>query len=641
MLRALFFEHRACNKPEPDMRISISRFLFAVAVIIIAQHNCSAQSFAMYRNNPQLTGVTAESPVYGIKGIKFTYKAGGPIRGIPAALGGMLYFGGGDGYFCAINGQTGAEQWKFKTGGAVYSSPYVTQSTLYFTSRDGNIYALQTGNGKQVWKFTMDKDLGAENYWDNYLSSPVIVDNTLYVGGGDGYLYAINKGNGKLLWKYNAGARIRVTPAVFEDNIVFGNNAGYIIDVSKTTGKMVWQFKTDGASNTFESKNNDRTSIFCAPTVADGVVVTGGRDGIAYGIDLATGKEKWRDDHKGPWILSTAVKDGVAYIGCGSDLLVVARELQTGKELWRFKCPSAVFSSITVAGDMLYFNDIHFSGNTHAVNSKTGIEQWKFPMGAKSFSTPIIANGMVYTGAENGVLYALEANPGMTSATVTQQPVKIVYRQGPASKDDYTDFQNGVDEFIKNYFIACGYKLVDEKELAQVMNDQLTNKTKSVIVFADNRFPAAIEDASQGKPLALKYLEAGGKIAIFGLNPMAYTRDSSGNVDAYNDSLPSAVFGLSYPGKNFIRGIYQAQITPTGKQHGLASAYTTVSNFTVITPGAATTVLATDEFGSATEWIKNYGGPDGTGLLQLNLPSNEITVSLGELRAAIEWGVAW
>ncbi|KAA9040807.1 PQQ-binding-like beta-propeller repeat protein [Ginsengibacter hankyongi] len=606
--------------------------------ITVAQKQNNA-AFAMFRNNSELTGETTWDAIYGLKGIKFRYQAGGPIRSTPAIFNGTIYFGCGDGYFYALDKATGRECWKFKTTGAIYSSPAVSGTTVYFSSRDGYLYALETNKGKVTWKYKMGKDLGKENYWDNYLSSPVIKGATLFTGSGDGFLYAVNRSTGKVIWKYDSGARIRTTPSVSGNHVVFGNNVGVVISLDAGSGNLQWKFATDGAYNTFESKSNDRKSIFCSASISNGVVVTGGRDGIIYALDLKTGKEKWRNDHKGPWILSTAIKDGVAYVGCGSDYLLQALDLNTGAEKWRLKVPSAIFSSITIAGGMLYFNDLNFSGNLHAVNGSNGVEQWSFPMGSRSFSTPVIAGGIIYCGTEDGLLYALQGN---TPADSSIHPgKKFVYWEGKIHKNDFSDFQNGIDEYIRDYFAACGYKLIDAAELEQEMKEQLTNPANSVIVFADNRFPLNIVDDKSGKPLVLQYLEAHGKIALFGLNPIAYTRDSSGRVVRYDDSIPGAVFGLKYVDKNFIRGIYQSHPTIEANKSGLFTDFTTVSNFTVIEPGSGITPLATDEFGSITEWIKNYGGAEGTGLLQLNIPSNEINFKMGEMRAVIEYGVNW
>lgn len=593
---------------------------------------------AMFRYGPTLSGETNQQAVSKLREIKFRFKINGPIRSTPIVLDQGLYFGGGDGYFYALDATSGKELWKVKTGGAIYSSAAADQASVYFESRDGNIYCLQRSSGKLKWKLPMGKDLGDENYWDNYLSSPILVNDKLYIGSGDGNLYAIESATGKVIWKYNSNARIRTTPAIEGNNIVIGNNAGYVIDINRSNGELIWKFATDGVKNSFESGNNDRKSIFCSAAIADNVVVTGGRDGIVYGIDLKTGKEIWRNDHKGPWILSTAIKSGVAYIGCGSDALLQALDLHTGAEKWKFKAASAIFSSITIAGDMIYFNDLHFSGNLHAL-TLDGKEVWDFPIGARSFSTPMINNGMIYSATEAGVLYGLsgETQGSASPASYT----KLVYYEGKKNVNDYSDFQNGIDTYLRDYFVACGYKLVNADELGAAMNNQLTSHARSVIVFADNRFPVSITDSKQGKPLVLQYLEAQGKIAIFGMNPIAYTRDSIGAVVAFDDSIPAAVFNIKYVDKNLIRGIYISHPTSEGMAAGLFTEFSTVSNSTVIQNGNNITILAKDEFGSNTEWIKNFGGPEGTGLLQLNVPTYEVNYNLAEMRAVIEKGICW
>lgn len=615
--------------------------ILLTAAIFIFQFS-SAQTnnvqITMFRYDASLSGQSKQDAIYKLSGTKFRYKIEAPIRSTPAVSDGVIYFGGGDGVFYALNAETGKEIWKFKTGGPIYSSPAVTTSTVYFSSRDNNIYALQKKSGKVLWKFKMGNDIGKENYWDNYLSSPIIVNDVLYIGSGDGFLYSFNNRSGKVIWKYNSEARIRTTPCVFDNNLVFGNNAGYITNINCNNGALIWKFATDGVNNTFESKSNDRKSIYCSASIAKGVVVTGGRDGIIYGIDLKTGKEKWRNDHKGPWILSTAVKDETVYVGCGSDALLQALDINSGKEKWNYKCPSAIFSSITIAGDMLYFNDLHFSGNLHAIDLD-GKEKWSFPVGARSFSTPVVNNGIIYSCTENGTLYALQGNNDHDTSINTFK--KLVYWEGKKNPDAYSDFQNGVDEFIRDYFIASGYKLINAQQLEAAMQEQLSSHGHSVIVFADNRFPLSICDNKAGEPLVLQYVKASGKIALFGLNPAAYTRDTSGVVVAFDDSIPSAVFGIRYTGKNLIRGIYQSHPTIEGEKIGLFKDFSAISNFTVIDKGEKITPLALDEFGSVTEWIKNFGGPEGTGLLQLNIPSYEINFSLSEMRAAIEYGVCW
>jgi len=623
-------------------KFNLSRIPTAVAAALFCSvsfcQNVRSQDVAMFKNTPSLTGVSNQKPVYKIDGIKFAFHTNGAVRSTPAIANGMVYFGSGDGYFYAIDSKSGAEKWRFKTGGAVHSSPAVTASAAYFTSRDRNFYAINALTGKLQWKYALGKDLGEENYWDNYGASPVIEKTTLYLGTGSGFLFAFNINTHKLLWKYNTGERIKTAPAISGNHVVFGANSGYVISVDKATGKLLWQFATDGVKNTFESQNNDRKSIFCNPAIADGVVITGGRDGIVYAIDLETGKEKWRNDHKGPWILGTAIKNKTAYIACGSDYLVQALDLNTGAEKSKFKAPSAIFSSITIAGDMLYFTDVDVSGNLHAVDAATGTEKWCFPIGSKSFCTPVVNDGVVYCGAENGTLYALQGS--MTANLAFAEVNKAVYMQ-EKNKNDYDYFSPGVDEYLKDYFVRLGYKLLDAATLQQFMQEQLAKKAVSVVVFADNKFPDNIVKASSGAPLVRQYLDAGGKVVIFSTNPSSYARDSTGAVIGFDDDIPSKIFNITYTPKQKIRGLYINTATKTGNTYGLYGFWTGSSGVSVILPDKSTEVLATDEFGSATEWLKSYGGLKGSGLLQLSLLPNEIPANMQQIRAVIEYGISW
>jgi len=621
------------------MRSKFNLIGCATVALIAMLHSVSfGQSTAMFKFNAALTGESTEKPVYKLDSIKFRFVTGGAVRSTPAIANGLIYFGSGDGYFYAIDSKSGAERWRFKTGGAVHSSPAVTASTAYFTSRDGDLYAVSALTGKLLWKYNLGKDIGEENYWDNYGPSPVISGTTLYIGCGSGYLFALNINTQKLLWKYNAGARIKTAAAISGNHVVFGANSGYVIAVDKATGKQQWQFASDGVKYTFESGNNDRKSIFCNPSIAEGVVITGGRDGVVYAIDLETGKQKWRNDHKGPWILGATIKNKTAYIACGSDYLVQALDLNTGAEKWKFKAPSAIFSSITIAGDMLYFTDVDVSGNLHAVDAATGAEKWCFPIGSKSFCTPVVKDEIVYCGSENGTLYALQGD--MTANSASAEVRKAVYMQ-EKNKNDYDYFSPGVDEYLKDYFVRLGYKLLDTATVQQFMQEQLTKKTASVIVFADNKFPDNISKSSLGTPLIRQYLDAGGKAVIFSTNPSSYARDSTGAVIGFDDDIPSKIFGITYVPKQNVRGLYINAATKAGNKYGLYGFWTGSSGASVIRPDKSTEVLATDEFGSATEWLKNYGGTKGSGLLQLSLLPNEVPANMSQIRAVIECGIAW
>lgn len=57
-----------------------------------------------------------------------------------------------------------------------------------------------------------------------------------------------------------------------------------------------------------------------------------------------------------------------------------------------------------------------------------------------------------------------------------------------------------------------------------------------------------------------------------------------------------------------------------------------------IDPVEASEVLAQNDYGMATAWVKSYGGAAGTGLLQLVVPLAAPT-NFARYRAAIEFGL--
>lgn len=594
---------------------------------------CSAEEAMslMFRGDPALTGMAHGTVVANLDGVRFVFKADGAIRSTPALRDNTLYFGSNDARVYAIDAKTGVERWHFKTGGAVNSSPATGLHDVFVSSRDGNLYALALSGGSEHWRFTFGRDVGANDYWDYYTASPVLADGRLYVGSGDGHVYCIDAATGKAIWKFDAGSRVRSATAISGDSVVFGTMSGYVVSLDRTSGKQRWKFATAGASHKFADKQNDTTSVPGSPSISEGIVTIGGRDGYIYGLELATGKEKWRQTHDGSsWILATATDASTVYVASGSASIVQAADIKTGKERWRFKTHGAVFASPVLAGNIVYFAD--FSGLVYAVDRATGMQRWRFPTGDRVFATPVLGDGVLYAASDNGVLFALEGD-----AVPQPKPAarKIVVREGRKSSDAFSWFAGGLDEVIASYFAAQGYEPLDADKLAPFLRAQIAARTPSVVVFADNQIPASIAEVDSPKALIRQYLDAGGKVAILGPNPLAYHRDTSGDVDKVDYEPARRVFGIDYFAPERMGGWYPTTITPEGHRFGLRAFGIDTAP---VNPAQVTTVLAVDEYGNAGSWLKSYGGPKGTGLLQLNVPRAAPT-DLAPYQAAIESGL--
>lgn len=580
---------------------------------------------AMFRGDAALSGVRAVSPPRSLKGVRFRFQAEAPIRSTPALAAGKLLFGSDDGNFYAIDAMTGVERWRFRAGGGISSSAAVARGVAYFTAWDGALYAVSVATGRLRWKIAFGPDLGIQNYWDFYTSSPTLAGGMLYVGSGDGHVYAIDPASGRKAWQYDAGARVRATPAVSGDFVVFGTMDGHVHAIDRRTGARRWRFATEGASHTYETKRNDTTSVVTPPSIGGGIVTVGARDGFMYGLDLATGAQRWKITHDGAsWILTTAVQGDRVYSGSGSAFFIQSAALATGVEQWRFATPAAVFSPVALAGGVLVATDL--TGDIHALNAADGTELWRFPLGERAFGGVLLGEGVVYAAADNGMLYALDTDTAAASPPVR----RIVYAEGKATPEAAGWFPEEINVGILGAFRNAGYEKLTQEGLVGAVREQIEKKAASVIVFADQHVPAALADGTNGPPLLRRYLDAGGVVVFLGMNPLAFQFDPKTGTLAKIDEGPGGVpLGLAYPPRPESTGHHVSRYTAEGERFGLSGYF--VTSGTVRSDHM--TILAQDRLGMPTSWIKAYGE---RGMLLQFAPPRIRMIDMTPFRAAIE-----
>ena len=218
---------------------------------------------------------------------------------------------------------------------------------------------------------------------------------------------------------------------------------------------------------------------------------------------------------------------------------------------------------------------------------------------------------------------------------------KVVYWGGNLTDSAYHDFNFNIDLWVRDYLKRQDYELLNAGQLKEFMTSKLGGASQTVIVFADNKIPKSVVEDESENALIRKYLTAGGKIVLLStINPLFVKCDPvTGVVQDVNLKLASKVFGIEFPEQDFGNGHYYAPYTQEGKRWGLRG-YTI--GFWPVDPKEVTKVLATDEFGKAAAWIKNYGGPEGSGLLQLSInPPGVLGPDFYPMRAAIEYGINW
>ena len=168
-----------------------------------------------------------------------------------------------------------------------------------------------------------------------------------------------------------------------------------------------------------------------SPVVKDNVVyfgswkVTFGKfergTGHLYAVDIETKKEIWR--FKAQYVTGSTpvIADGMLFFGNGEYVrfggnpdgkkgCFYALDRKSGREIWRFDTEGGVNVEPSFSNGVVYFG-CH-DNYLYALDAETGREKWKFKTGGPILSKPVIENGIVYTGSDDGYLYAIDINAG-------------------------------------------------------------------------------------------------------------------------------------------------------------------------------------------------------------------------------------
>jgi eukaryotic-like serine/threonine-protein kinase len=417
-------------------------------------------------------------------------------------------------------------------------------------------------------------------------------------------VYAVDATSGKERWHAQTGGRVRGSPAVDAGRVYVGAADGRVYAFDRATGAEKWKFETEGVKLKSGDFGYDRRTVQSSPTVSNGTVFVGARDGWIYALDAATGAEKWRFDHKISWInTSPAVVDGVVYAGSSDAQFVQAIDAATGKELWR-TTTGTTWSSPAVAGDVVYAGD--GQGRLHALDRKTGKLLWSFRTGSTVHSSPAPSGDLVFVGSTDGGVYALRvaSTPVQRAVFFDSAYIKSASTPDPA--------------LLSRYFVNRGYQLLDEKALGAFLQARIADRAPSVLVFAvDHLTPNVVDTAAFERSPVRRYLDGGGKVVWpGGIPPAMFPRDpktgSPGGLADLKWAKATKLLGVPHEAAMFDqRGV---RATDAGRQWGLPARWRGGWGIDLDT---SITVLGLDEFGLATAWVRRYAGPEGTGFVRV------------------------
>jgi outer membrane protein assembly factor BamB len=509
--------------------------------------------------------------------------------------GGVVYVGSSDGNLYAIDQRTGEIRWRGDVGSAVTSSPAVSDGVVIVGGRDGRWLAFNAATGAERWRITTGADLpfpwGYES-GDRYTSSAVVAGAVAFLGSGDGLLRAVDVATGKVQWQARTAGRIRSSPAVSGSLVVVGDADGVVYAFDRTSGAARWKHETEGHTLRSGDFGYDRRTIQSSPAIVGNQVFVGARDGFLYALDLTTGTRRWRFDHKISWVNSSPAVDGGLVFAASSDgQFAQAVDVATGAEKWRVTT-ALVWASPSVSGNRVFVGDQ--LGRLHVLDKTTGVEKWSYRAGGPIFSSAAIAGGAVLFGSDDGAVYAVDA-------TASTPMARAVYWDSSFARAATIPGH----QVIRDWFRDRDYQVVDATELATFISHHLTDRAPSVVVLATDHLPSSIASPADSA-LLRRYLEAGGRVVDPGIAPLLWPRDvATGDRDLkdINRAAPARLLGVTFEGGNFDPN-GTSSISPAGRRLGMSVGW--MSTWAA-DPASVTEVLATDEMGLASAWVRRYG----------------------------------
>lgn len=257
------------------------------------------------------------------------YELGAGTWAPPAVDHGVIYVGGGDGRFHAVNATDGKPVWVWPGTAAIDGRAALDAGNVYFLDTQFNLMALDRQTGAFRWRLPLHNEFLAGNSapdnptFNHRAAAPLAHEGTIYVGSSDGGLYAVNAATGAVLWRHETRAPVYSGIGLHgTDTLLFGTMDGSVVLLNRHSRQETLRVKTGGG-------------VVTTPVVADNRLIAGSRDYLLHAFNLHDGSPAWKFSYWFSWIESTpAMRDGLLYLGGSDYARVSVIDPGTGRARW-------------------------------------------------------------------------------------------------------------------------------------------------------------------------------------------------------------------------------------------------------------------------------------------------------------------
>jgi len=176
-------------------------------------------NLAIFGTNSKVIAINIET-----RKIEWEFGTYRPVFTSPCISQGIVFFGGSNNYFYALDALTGEKLWRYYTNSTFnWASPGVANGYVYFGSHDHNFYCVDISIGQAKWKHFKQGET-----WGN--THPAISDSFVVIGTRNRQLLALDQNNGKVLWKYENNYPSHFTnPIIYKNKIICGGSDGLYV----------------------------------------------------------------------------------------------------------------------------------------------------------------------------------------------------------------------------------------------------------------------------------------------------------------------------------------------------------------------------------------------------------------------------
>lgn len=273
------------------------------------------------------------------------------LSGGPGVGDGLVAVGSLDGVVLALDAATGAEKWRAQVNNEVIAAPAVGLGMVFVRSNDGRVTAFDQATGERRWFWNHDVPALSVRGNDAVVLGPGYV----FVGNDDGTVSALSAQDGRPLWEQVIGSQdgrneldrmadVDGTPVLDGTTLYATSFKQQTMAIDAPTGRPMWA--------------NDHGGPGRIAVAADTLVVTD-PEGVAWGLDKATGTAVWSQPAlKRRKLTAPAIQGGYAVVG-DYDGYLHWLDLDNGAFAARARAGGdALRAAPVVVGDIVVVQDI-------------------------------------------------------------------------------------------------------------------------------------------------------------------------------------------------------------------------------------------------------------------------------------------